>query len=403
MPEGNHAPERVRRNFRIDLASGVVGAAMFGFVVPFVPVLVRRLGGSEFEVALAVAAPFIGHLASPLFCYLLSGLPLVRTVAATSLLGRLVFLTGVLLATTPLLLSLSYVGFWIGILANISAYTAVMQGIYPAEQRATAMSRVRMGAGLAGIAAALTGGALLEATSSVTDVLALAAAVSLAGSAIFMLVRMEEPAERPRVASPLRLLPLAFADRDFGRYLVATLVFGFGNLMGVTLYPLLLVDRFDASATFVGLYTAVSAASTIAGFHLWGRRIDRGSSIGLSVANAALTVGLPLIYLVAPSPLFLLPAAAVAGFTLAGGELTFFTNAMQLAPAGRAADYMAAQSFALGVRGTIAPFVASALLVATNASLVLALVIALQLCGVLALRAVARSVATRPVPALEPV
>lgn len=393
MSHANFAPERVRANFRIDLASGAFGAAMFGFVVPFTPVLVRRLGGSELEVALAVAAPFIGHLISPVFCYLLSGLPLVGTVGATSMLARLAFLVGVLLTTSPLLLAMSYVVFWVITLSNIAAYTGVMQGIYPDEQRATAMGRVRIGASLAGIVAAIGGGALLQLSDEPLRVLALAAAVSLGGAAGFLLIRHRESTPRPRIASPLRLLPTTLRDPRFRRYLSGTLVFGFGNLMGIAIYPLLLVDRFDAPNAFVGVYTAVSAAATMVGYHFWGRRIDRGSSLTLTVANAALTVGMPLGYLLAPSAVFLLPAAVVAGFTLAGFDLTFFTNAVQLGRDGRAGDYMSAQSFAVGVRGSVAPFVASALLVATDARAVLVLVIALQLAGVLLLRALARELA----------
>lgn len=393
MPHDNLAPERVRANFRIDLSSTLVGAAMFGFVVPFVPVVVRRIGGSELDVAIAVAAAFIGHLVSPLFCYLLSTFPLVRTVATTSLAARLAFLIGALLpAAAPLTLSVAYVAFWVFALANISAYTAVMQGIYPDAQRATAMGRVRMGAGLAGIVTALAGGALLQLADDPRPVLALAAALSLGGAALFFLIRLDEPKERPRVVSPLGLLPLVLADPPFARFLGGSIVFGFGNLMGFTLYPLLLVDRFDAPNAFVGLYAAVSSAATIVGYHLWGRRIDRGSSVALTAAIAALSVAMPLSYLFAPNALFLLPAAFVAGLTLAGWDLTFFANVVQLAPDGRAGDYMAVQSFAVGLRGTVAPFVASLLVVSFGASAVLGLVVALQLVGTAVLRGAARRV-----------
>jgi MFS family permease len=388
VTDRNLAPERVRFNFRHDLTSASFAGVFFGFVVPFMPVLVRRMGGSELEVSLVIAAAFIGHLLSPLFVYLLAGMPPVGVVAASSTLARVVFLIGVLCATEPLFLAVAYVAFWILTLANIAAYTTLMQDIYPDEHRASAMGRVRIGGNVAGIITAAIGGAVLQVSSEPMAVLAAATGISLVGSLAFFRIRHERPVARVRVAGPRQLARMSFSDRAFRGYLGAFMVLGFGNLMGATIYPLLMVDRFDAPNAFVGLYAAVSAASTMAGYAFWGRLIDRGSSVALTLMNSALLIGLPLGYLLAPNAFFLLPTAILTGFTLAGGDLTFITNVVQLAPRGRVGDYMAAQSFALGLRGTVAPFAASALLVATGATAVLAVVLGLIAVGVFMLRGV---------------
>ncbi len=395
MSERNLVPERVRANFRIDLVSAVLGALMFAFVVPFMPVIVRRAGGSELEVALVIAGAFIGHLCSPIGAYLLARYPLVPAIALTGNLGRVVFVVGALLASTPLVLTLAFVVFWVFVLSNVAAYTTLMQRIYPNDQRATAMGRVRIGANLTGLVASLVGGVILQIAADPVRVLAAAAAVSLAGNVIFLRIRHEEPAVRPRMASPLSLLPMVRADPAYLRYLVAWTVLGTGNLIGATLYPLLLVDRFDAPNAFVGVYTAVGAGATMLGYWWWGSRIDRGSSIRLTLANSSLLLGMPLVYLLAPSTPYLLIAALIAGFTMGGGDLTFFTNVVQLAPKGKAADYMAAQSFVLGLRGTIAPFVAMALLLATSATFALVVVLITIATGLLLLRDAAARVGAR--------
>src|SRR5207244_3489124 len=85
---GARGPARVRRNFRIDLFSAVCSGLYISVLVTFMPVVVRRLGGSAGEVALVVAAPFIGHLLAPVFAYLLSGIPVARVVAGTTTLAR---------------------------------------------------------------------------------------------------------------------------------------------------------------------------------------------------------------------------------------------------------------------------------------------------------------------------
>ena len=149
-----HSPELVRRNFRIDVFGGVCAGLYAAVLLAFMPVVVRRMGGSSFEVALVVAAPFIGHLLSPIGIYLLSGLPAVRVVAGVVTASRAVFIAGVLVATTPLMLAMTTLAFWVITISNIAAYTAVMAAIYPGSERAQAMGKVRIGASIAGIAAA---------------------------------------------------------------------------------------------------------------------------------------------------------------------------------------------------------------------------------------------------------
>lgn len=391
----NLAPERVRSNFRLDLGSAVLGALVFGFVAPFMPIVIRRAGGSDVEVAFVIAGAFFGHLLSPLGTYLLARVPLVPAVAVPSLLGRAVFAVAALVAVTPLGLAIPYAIFWILTLSNVAPYTALMSRMYPDDQRATAMGRVRIGANLASLVVGFVGGAVLQVTDDPSRVLAIAAIVSVAGNVIFLAIRHEEPAVRPVPVSPLRLVPNAWRDLTFRRFLVASMVFGFANLVAATLYPLLLVDRFDAPNAFVGVYTATSAGATMIGYWFWGRRIDRGSSMRLSLASTTLILLMPLVYLVARETWVLLLAAAVGGFTFACGDLTFVTNVLQVAPRGKAVEYTAAQSFVLGVRGVIAPFVASALLAFMDASLVLAASIVFMAVGVVLFRDVAARVDAR--------
>jgi hypothetical protein len=111
---------------------------------------------------------------------------------------------------------------------------------------------------------------------------------------------------------------------------------------------------------------------------------------------------MPLGYLLAPSTLFLLPVAMVAGITNAAGDITFFTNIVQLAPRERVGDYAVAQSSLMGFRGTIAPFAASALLGMFPAQTVMLFAMGLMVAGVVVMdRAVRRATAPQPVPVLE--
>jgi MFS family permease len=396
--DGNWAPARVRRNFRIDVASALCAGAYISVLVTFMPVVVRRLGGSSAEVALVIAAPFVGHLLSPLGNYLYAGLPLVRVVAGTSTVARFVFLFGVLVAASPLMLAATTVVFFVIGISNVGAYTALMQGMYPDRERAQAMAKVRIGASIAGIASAALAGAFIDLMPAQL-VFAAAAVFSLPGAVAFFAVRHDGAVTSIRRPA-LEIARGVWSDTRYRRLLAAATVFGVGNLMNVAMYPLLLVDHFNASNSFVGAMTVVSSVTMIVAFFIWGRVLDRGSSIRLTLVNMVLTIAIPVGYIVAADISWLIPVALIIGIINAGGELTFFTNIVQLAPRERIGEYAAAQSFLMGLRGTIAPFLASALLGIADPRLVLLTGVAFMMAGCAVMAGAVRLSTQRAVPAL---
>ncbi len=381
MFEANWTPARVRRNFRIDVFSAICAGAFISVLVSFMPVVVRRLGGSTTDVALVVAAPFVGHLLSPVFAYLLAQLSPVRVCAATSTTARAVFLVAVLLAATPLMLAVTTVVFWVITIANIAAYTTLMQGIYPDRERAQAMGKVRIGASIAGLASAALAGVLIDAVPA-NWVFAGAALFALPGSIVFFAVRYDRPPAVETARRPVRRIAHdMWVDRGFRLLLIAFTIFGAGNLMTLAVFPIMLVDHFDAANSFIGIMSAVQSATMVVSYLIWGQVIDRGSSLRQTLYSTLLVTLVPLGYLVAPSVWALLPVAVVSGIVIAASELTFHTNIVQIAPRGHVGEYMAAQSFLLGVRGTLAPFAASALLGVAEPRVVLVIALAFMLAG----------------------
>ena len=366
----NWAPARVRRNFRIDAFSAICGGVYISVLITFMPIVVRRLGGSTIDVAIVIAAPFVGHLLSPISAYLLMGFPQVRVVAGTVTLARATFLAGVLVAATPLMLAVTTVVTFVISVANISAYTALMHGMYPDRERASAMANVRIGGAIVGIAAAAVAGTFIDVIPAAW-VFAAAALVGLPGAAAFFLVRYDGSA---KVAARRSLATIArdvWADHKYRRLLLSFTVFGIGNLINVAVYPILLVDHFKASNSFIGAMSAVSSATMIVAYLVWGRMIDRGSSIRLTLVNTVVTLLVPIGYIAAADVWLLIPVAIVAGIVNAGGEITFFTNIVQIAPRDKIGEYATAQSLLMGLRGTAAPFVAAGLLAFADPRVVL--------------------------------
>ena len=401
MPhDRNWSAERVRSNFRIDAFSGLTAGVYLGVIVAFLPVVIRRMGGSTEDVALVVAGPFIGHLFSPLFGYLLARFRPVTITAVTSTLSRSIFLVGLLVAVTPFALAFVSVTMWIIAVANMASYATLMQGIYPDSERASAMGKVRIGVSIASIASATLAGLFIDSVPA-TMVFAAATIISLPGAIAFGRIRHDPPAIPLVRHRPSQIARDVWRDQRYRRLLISFTIFGFGNLMNAALFPILLVDHFNAPNSFVGYMAALQAASAIVAYVVWGRFIDRGSSLRLTVVNTALVLLMPLGYLLAPSTLFLLPVAVIAGITNAGGDITFFTNLTQLAPRERVGDYAVAQSSLMGVRGTIAPFAASALLTLFPAQTVVVLAMVLMVAGLVVMDRAVRFAIAEPARILE--
>lgn len=396
MTDPNWLPARVRANFKIDVFSAVCAGIFVSVLIAFMPVVVRRMGGTTTDVAIVVGAPFIGHLLAPFFTYLLAHLSPVRVVAGTSTLARLIFLAAVLVATTPLMLALTTVVFWVVTIANVAAYTALMRGIYPDTERAYVMGKVRVGASVAGIIAAALAGALIDVVPA-AFVFAGATLLSLPGALAFFKIKHDGVGGFGTRRPAVQIARDVWRDGRYRRLMISFLVFGWGNLMNFAVFPIMLVDHFDASNAFVGILFAAQSATMIFAYVIVGRLIDRGSSLRQTFIGTLLVMLVPVGYLVAPFAWALLPVAIVAGVAQASGELTYHTNVVQMAPRGRIAEYAAAQSLLLGVRGTLAPFAAAALLGAFEPRIVLLVGLGFMTAGAVIMAGVVRE----PAPALK--
>ena len=389
MTSSNWLPSRVRRNFQIDLFTAVCAGTFVSVLVTFMPVVVRRMGGSATDVAIVVGAPFVGHMLAPFFTLFLARFRPVRVVAGTSTLARVVFIAGVLVATTPLLLSLTTVLFWMITVSNVAVYTTLMQGIYPDRERGYIMGKVRVGASVAGIVSAAVAGVLID-TVQAQLVFAFAAILALPGALAFFRIEHESDGRETPRRQPHVIVRDVWGDRRYRQLLLAFAVFGWGNLMNFAVYPIMLVDHFDAPNTFVGILSAVQSATMVFAYVIVGRLIDRGSSLRQTMIGTLLILLMPIGYIVAPTYWLLLPIAVIGGITQASGELTYYTNVVQLAPPDRITEYTAAQSLLLGIRGTLAPFAASALLGVFEPRVVLFIGLAFMVGGAIILSGVVR-------------
>jgi MFS family permease len=132
---------------------------------------------------------------------------------------------------------------------------------------------------------------------------------------------------------------------------------------------------------------------------IWGRMIDRGSSIRLTLVNTVVTMLVPIGYIAAADVWLLIPVAIVAGIVNAGGEITFFTNIVQIAPRERIGEYATAQSLLMGLRGTAAPFIAAALLGVADPRVVLLIGVVFMTAGCAIMAGAVRLIVPTVMPA----
>ncbi len=353
-----HGP--VRTNARVDFLAGVLFGIFGGLTMPFIPVMARRLGAAPLEVSLVVAAQAIVMLLSLLWVNLAQRAHPVRLVVWMTAVGRALFLVMPLVRTPGAFVAVVFLHHAFTSVAALG-YGQVMRVVYPDDARGRIMGLVRVGMAASWIVASLVGGRVMQALPFQT-VFAVAAVFGLAGSLLFLRMRVDgsqESGERMALLGTWRTLK---EDRQFRQFLGAIFVFGFGAwLMGPAI-PIMLVDELHATNFQVGLLGAVTSAFWIVAYFQVGRLIDQRTAPGVLALTFLIGSLTPLIYLLAVNPWMVLLSGVTDGLTSAGVDLGWLAALLQYAPQGRVPHYVAIFNTLVGVRGTAAPLLSGVLI-----------------------------------------
>ncbi|MBM3495343.1 MAG: hypothetical protein FJX72_13635, partial [Armatimonadetes bacterium] len=76
-------------------------------------------------------------------------------------------------------------------------------------------------------------------------------------------------------------------------------VYGFGNIVASTIYPIYQVDRFHITNTEVANLQNVAAAATVLGFFFWGWFMDRRGPLLAVLISIAIVCTMPITYALA--------------------------------------------------------------------------------------------------------
>ena len=137
-------PPPVRRVMRIELSMSLAYGVFYASIIPFTPVVMRRLGASVDMLALYSSLVYIGSVFTSFSVVLMRRRRTINLIVFCWLLGRSLFLlTAFIAGARPLMV----IGILLMVLEEfvVPAYTRVIQKIYPETGRGKAMSAVRLG------------------------------------------------------------------------------------------------------------------------------------------------------------------------------------------------------------------------------------------------------------------
>lgn len=384
----NELPPTAKQTFHHDLRSAVLFGVFGGLILPFVLIIGRKIGATEFQIALLTATPFIANIFALFWTEDIFGTGRIWYVVWPGAIGRALIL-GMFFVSTPFNYTLLIFLYMAITAIPFPSYAYVMKTNYPDALRGRLMSYVRLGnAGMWIVASSIGGWVLEKGTGCYRYLFPIAAVFGILSALEFGKIKMACDSEvrekcennKERVVR-LSYLAAPLRNRTFRHFITSYSMFEFGLLLALPVYPLVLVDEVHIPNMVAGLYGSVVAAFGLAGFFFWGRFIDRHST-RRTISSVCLIAGfIPLIYLLSRNLWALGLAHAFSGLTYAAMELIGYVMITRMSSSSEVPRYMAVHIALGGIRGGIAPFLGTAMMSAYGASSVFGLSLFLILFG----------------------
>jgi MFS family permease len=377
----------VRRVIRIDVSVMLLFTVFTGLTTPFTGLILRReLGASAWQLSLLASANAACLLLSLLVARLVDGHRPLPWVVWPAAVARGLFLLTPLIATPWPFIGLLVAGTLLGTVSG-PAQAAVVERLYPREQRGRALGFVRVVGAVAAIGLALGAGQLMTHAGhrwvfAAAGIMGIAAAVRMRRLPI---PTAESPARRPR-PTLREAWRTVRGDDGFRRVLVASFLFGTGIWLMLPVNPILLADVLHATPGQVGAFAAAAAGAALAGNLVWGRLVDRHSSVPALRVVYLIGSFTPLIYwgasVWATSAWVLLGAAIVESLMHTGLDFVWMLAMIELGGKERTAQYAAIGATMAGVRGILGPLASALLLQTLGLQVVYLTAAGLMACGV---------------------
>lgn len=374
-PSGNDLPSRNIRNVLLD----GIGVGFASAASPFLPILLARLGGSDFAVGLLSAMPA--------FAGLILALPVSRFLARQPQVapwyswGRLFLASGyAFTALATILAPDSRVTAILFIWALLTlpqtfvdvAFTVVMSSVAGPDRRFYLMSRRWSSLGIiTAITVALTG-IMLDRIPFPLDYQIIFPLLALGGVFAYYYARqiqiIPKPATGPtQVSKPVPRISLrsSFAQvrkqSKFLRFAGSQFVYRFGTTWALPLFPLFYVHTLGAADAEIGIISTVNSAVLLVAYFMWSRITRRrGVRFALLVTTGAMGL-YPILVALTTNVGIVILLSGLAGIFAAGIDLVFFDMLVSSYPPESSTLFVGWYQVTVYVATFIAPLVATAL------------------------------------------
>jgi len=353
-----------------------------GLIFPFMAIVGRKIGATNFQIAMIVSATYISNAFALLWTEDVLGAGRVWYVVWPNAVGRALLIL-MFFVISPMWYAILIFTYMIITAPAFPSYASIMKTNYPDNVRARLMSYVRASTAFFWIIASAAAGWYLERdTYNYRYLFPFAAVLGFLSALQFrhIKVRREKKARESIVGFAELSQPLR--DPAFIRFLLAFSVFEFGLFLANPVYPLVLVDEAHISNFATGIYGAVFSSLWLLGFFFWGHFMDRYSIKSSVLLVFFIGCLIPLIYLLTRSIYILSIAQGAAGFLYAGIELVSYIVITRMTKPKDVPRYMAAHVALEGVRGAIAPFLGTRLYTIFGADMVFAAALVLGTMGI---------------------
>lgn len=372
-------PLSVRHTFYHDLRAAMYAGVFGGCLFPFMSIVGRKIGATEFQIALLVSAPYVANAFSLFWTEDMFGKGRVWYVVWPWAVGR-ALLFGMFVVVSPFWYTLLIYVYMIVTAIPFPSYAAIMKTNYPDDLRGRLMSYVRVGHAVFWVGASAGAGFILDLdTDYYRYVFPFAALFGVLSALRFRHIRVRGEKKVRSGIGGLGQLAAPFKEKAFVRFISAYSLFELGLLVALPVYPIVLVDEMAISNATAGIYGSIFSGAWLAGFFFWGRLIDRFDVKRVLIVFFIIASSIPLIYLYSRDTAVIGVAQGAAGIVFAAVELVGYVVITRICTAAYTARFMAVHIALGGIRGATAPFLGTMLASSLGPSFVFTLGAALSL------------------------
>jgi hypothetical protein len=369
---------RVQKANFINVQLDAIGIGLANAAIPFLPVFLTKLGGSNFQIGLLTAMPAVTGLFLSIAVggYLQNHRNLISWYSWSRLLSISGYtLTGLAAFFVPKEYLVSVVLLIWGLVTlpqtvvSVS-FSVVMNAVAGPANRYELMSRRWSILGLVTAVIVMLVGQVLDQIGFPLNYQFVFIALSVGGLiSYYFSIRIKLPEtelEEDHTGTTLsqryaHYKDLLLGHADFLRFTAKQFVFLSGTMLSVPLFPLYFVRVVNASNAWIGIINTAQTAVLLIGYFLWTRGSKlRGSRFVLLWTTLGLAFYPALV--AATQQVFLIAIlAGIAGIFQAGVNLVFFDELMKTVPPKQSATFVSIAQSLQYLPAIVAPLFGSLL------------------------------------------